>query len=905
MSFQPEKITREHVLEAAKIMDTGEWDITESTGYDALVNGKSYPPKELMRFAHERATGDFMWNPGGGEPTNKYIRALGFEIIDKKNPDPFVQIIKDYKSLISKKGNSDEIYKWQLILINKNKFNLNPETFFEDFKSIKFQNLVYHNGIAAINHMAKEFPADVCECFKNLFDESKNLNTRIDDFTNETLKIYRKLEPKLYHHQDERTIATYLTFKYPEKYTFYKDSFYRKLCKRLNLPSEKKGKKFQHYLSIVKGFIFNDINNDDELIALKESFLTDDCYKDENNNILAQDIFYQALENASQFNKNYWRIGTVIDEGSLWEEMKAKNFVGIGWGKLGNLNDLSIVDRKSIQNILKPNGYYIDDNRTASQKAGEIFSFYDEIKNGDVVLAQDGAKVLGIGIVKDEYNFIDESIAPHQHSIDWVLKEPNLKNNEGLRTTVYKLQDVDLIKNIEKVLESIESKPKTDMSNNNMQSLNTILYGPPGTGKTYNSINLSLEILGEDISKKSRKDIKAIYDEYVKKGQIVFTTFHQSMSYEDFIEGIKPVTSDDNEGNISYDIESGVFKSLCDKARIKGNSNFESAYEALLQDISKLEGEPLELKTPTGKSFYVAINSKNNLSLLTGKERKQQGVFTKEKLIRQLNGEKLFIGWEGYYTGIIDYLKEKYKLSSTINVTNKKYVIIIDEINRGNVSQIFGELITLIEDDKREGKPEALEVILPYSKEKFSVPDNLYIIGTMNTADRSVEALDTALRRRFNFIEMAPNLRVVEQKAVGEISGAQLSKILSTINKRLEKLLGKDHLIGHSFFVNVQSLNDLKYSFQNKIIPLLQEYFYGDYGKIGLVLGKGFVSIKESESNLFADFEYDSDLLNEKIIYEIVDFTSKRINHSIKIKDKMVDVDFEMAIKLLIDSNLA
>ena len=166
------------------------------------------------------------------------------------------------------------------------------------------------------------------------------------------------------------------------------------------------------------------------------------------------------------------------------------------------------------------------------------------------------------------------------------------------------------------------------------------------------------------------------------------------------------------------------------------------------------------------------------------------------------------------------------------------YVLIIDEINRGNVSQIFGELITLIEDDKRLGNSEALEDVLPYSKEKFGVPPNLYIIGTMNTADRSVEALDAALRRRFSFEEMLPKPEVITNREKGDksiVEGINLGLVLETLNKRIELLVDKDHQIGHSYFLSVESIKDLKSAFQNKIIPLLQEYFFGDYGKIGTV----------------------------------------------------------------------
>ena len=149
---------------------------------------------------------------------------------------------------------------------------------------------------------------------------------------------------------------------------------------------------------------------------------------------------------------------------------------------------------------------------------------------------------------------------------------------------------------------------------------------------------------------------------------------------------------------------------------------------------------------------------------------------------------------------------------------------------------------------------EELEVILPYSKEPFSIPNNLHIIGTMNTADRSVEALDTALRRRFSFVEMMPDYTVIKDESVGEI---KLSNVLETINQRIELLIDRDHTIGHSYFVGVDTEKKLANAFKNKIVPLLQEYFYGDYGKIGLVLGKGFIKREKNKGLQFSSFKYD------------------------------------------------
>jgi len=320
-----------------------------------------------------------------------------------------------------------------------------------------------------------------------------------------------------------------------------------------------------------------------------------------------------------------------------------------------------------------------------------------------------------------------------------------------------------------------EILPPYETRKKDKKPLNLILFGPPGTGKTYHTLNHAIAIIeGKSLieveieNQQYRYQLKERYNNYQQNRQIAFVTFHPSMNYEDFIEGIKP--KEDNK-QVYYEIENGIFKNLCLEAA----------------------------KNP-----------------------------------------------------------------------NQNYVLIIDEISRGNVAQIFGELITLIEPDKRNGKPEAVETILPYSKSAFSVPQNLYLIGTMNTADRSVEALDTALRRRFYFEEMAakPNLL----HAIGEID---LKQLLKSINQRIEILLDKDHQIGHAYFMNINTLEDLRIVFANKIIPLLKEYFYGDWGKIGLVLGEGFIQKKAQPFNgVFANFDYEyKDDFESRMVYELTDVT--------------------------------
>lgn len=467
------------------------------------------------------------------------------------------------------------------------------------------------------------------------------------------------------------------------------------------------------------------------------------------------------------------------------------------------------------------------------------------------------------------------------------------------------------------------------------KALNQILFGPPGTGKTYKTIEKAISIIHPDFDlSQDRNQIKAEYNRLVENGQIVFTTFHQSMSYEDFIEGIKPVEPEKEGDPINYKVELGIFRRLCVNAAFDLIQSQESKETEEVLDFSILydnysekvqeqifNNETVELESKSGGKVIVESISAQGNFIVKHPEGMRTYTISKPRLsklntaIKNLNDVsnindqfREIIGGSNSsaYWAVLNAIRKETKKVKKIkgqrsftfeeklevvnghqnykNLKGKAYVLIIDEINRGNVSQIFGELITLIEEDKRLGKEEELQVQLPYSKKPFGVPANLYIIGTMNTADRSVEALDAALRRRFNFEEMPPSYDLQELNRV--IGGVQLSNLLKTINGRIEMLLDKDHLIGHSYFVKVKNIRDLQLVFQNKILPLLQEYFFGDYGKIGLILGTKFFEeeTKNKTVQLKSFFDYGDDGFEERKIYRLKDLS------------RMNEEDFKTAI---------
>jgi 5-methylcytosine-specific restriction endonuclease McrBC GTP-binding regulatory subunit McrB len=779
MPFLADLVNKDSVEKALEYFYNSDEQLNPSTGYDIFFKGRTFPPKEIVRKAAE-LQGIPDWRTishNGGEPTNRPLRDMGFQIVEKNQPQ--LQLITQYKEKIKQNGNKDEIYKWEFAKKYFNRPDVNVTDFFQEIKSIYFKNLIYHNGIAVLYFLAEKDSERLRIIFTELLNESTPLQARISSFSDGMLRFYREFEPNLSAHQDERSMATYLTFHNPNKYTYYKDSFYQKYCKLLGVPAKKKGEKYIHYLSLIEDFLRDFINKDSELLKLKNDFLNADCFPDNNNLLLAQDILYQILDSE-------------------------------------NKND------------------------------------------------------------EDHYEVVEKI------SFD---------------------------------------KQKSSMN------LNTILYGPPGTGKTYKTIELAFNIINESLPKdkktlfsetiseeKKRSIIREKFNEFRNSRQIEFITFHQSMSYEDFIEGIKPFSNEDNN-QVQYRVEGGLFKRCCAQAGYYAYEvysrntrsttyTFDDLYNAFLAQIDQnLEkGNPVIYKTLRNKDARVERTNENLSIIISGKSIGVKNLYllTKENLqklydnftnvdeikdLKQIQDivqvhvsctnlyavfkglkdfEKDFIPSKEFISNQesepIDYVQIENKFNEGIfDVAYREFtgaaqpvVLIIDEINRGNIAAIFGELITLLEEDKRLGNKESLKIKLPYSKRDFGIPANLYIIGTMNTADRSVEALDTALRRRFSFLDTPP----IYQDLTKDAEGVNIQEILKNINKRLEILIDKDHQIGHAWFWNINTVEGLKKVFADKILPLLQEYFYNDYDKLSLVLGpKFFNSPQKVKREDFAQFD--------------------------------------------------
>ena len=445
-----------------------------------------------------------------------------------------------------------------------------------------------------------------------------------------------------------------------------------------------------------------------------------------------------------------------------------------------------------------------------------------------------------------------------------------------------------------------DPKPEVDTMR---YPLNQILYGPPGTGKTWNTVNYAVAII-EDKSLdkiKEDKDARQRFDKLKEDGQIEMVTFHQNFTYEDFIEGIRPVLADDESKNIEYKLHKGVFREIVERAKTGRNPqtgdkswDMDELLQAFAKSIKKrLEsGEEINLFPPdhrsgaTIKQINWSADDKFQSFRLGGTRKSGrlakdvikrdyeafcEGEIKSRTDIRPTRGSKQTEHERARYLFplfqmIKQFHDEEWQSEESIPVEKQNYVLIIDEINRGNIAKIFGELITLIESSKRIGEDDEATVILPYSQDSFGMPDNLYIIGTMNTADRSIALLDTALRRRFDFVEMMPDSK--HDRISTDIEGVDCQELLAAMNKRIRFLLDREHQIGHTYFMGVDDLESLEATFKNKIIPLLQEYFYDNWEKIDLVLNKnGFIQKIDIPEDLRGSLVDDN-----REVYELLSF---------------------------------
>ncbi|MEX1212347.1 MAG: AAA family ATPase [Balneolaceae bacterium] len=705
--------------------------------------------------------GEMLWEYGGGEQTNKFLKRMGFQVMEKGDNhgmgDEELSIqqmmIERYKDLIQEDGNEEELFKWRLIRDFHEKWNINAEDFAGMVGDLDFSNLLDYRSLTFVKFIG-DYPEEARVLFRELFDEGKDLDDRIETFGSESEKLLRKHHPDLGAFQDERTMATYLTFRYPDKYTFYKYSFYTKYTNLLQIKRPKAGQRYSHYLKLVDAFIQEYISQDEDLIRLSRETLTEDSFVDTRFNILAQDIFYRAIDERKVPERDVDDFKTVLE--SLNEEDATRFFQVMD--ELVDFLDLSEMDprvvysvRPQLKRLVFTIGQryvflcqlnnetlwgFIHPSNTIGQNKGKPFKggpesyfyFMDDFS----CVASNSAEIKRASLVElgrtDRSGYLKftndtfQRVVFDQEYRSMLFREVfgrvyQGESTNGVAAPVRSIETYSIDGALEEVfMEEEELRAVVDLL---QYKKNIILQGPPGTGKTFLAKRLAWLLSG-------RKD----------SARVDMVQFHPSYSYEDFIRGYRPTDS-------HFELKDGLFLEIC---------------------------------------------------------------------------------------------------RSAIEDPDHPYVLIIDEINRGNLSKIFGELMLLIESDKRG---EEFTVKLPYRKSPdepdFFIPENLYLIGTMNTADRSLAIVDYALRRRFVFIDVMPEFgssfqEYLQKKEVPDFVIGLIVEKLESLNEtiRKESGLGAGFQVGHSYFCHPQAGNDSWYEniIHYEIVPLLEEYWFDKREKV-------------------------------------------------------------------------
>ena len=542
--------------------------------------------------------------------------------------------------------------------------------------------------------------------------------------------------------------------------------------------------------------------------------------------------------------KQYW-LYSPGENAYLWDEFYQGGILGLGWDEIGDLSQYK--SRDEIKKAL------VDAYGGTGSKKNDVSAnddFLNKIKIGDVIIAKKGrGELLGYGVVTSDYIF-DKNRKNYQKTrkIEWKIKGNwNVDFSLVLKTltdiTKYSSDLKEYNTYYERLLGIMGQIDKNVKTADMNFPLNTILYGPPGTGKTYNTILRAAQIIENRVIDSYDEALEVFKANLHNK--IEFITFHQNYSYEDFIQGLRPDTENDNQ--LTFERKDGVFKEIADKA-LKNliesekpqilKRPFEEVFNQFINPLIEGEIEEIEVKMKKVSYFITAISNKSiDFRKASGGTAHTLSIGTLKKMY--LAESVLEIqGLASYYTPLLAELLKLGKDSSgkKEQIKRQDYVIIIDEINRANISRVFGELITLIEPDKRSHGTIPLEARLP-SGDPFIVPSNLFIIGTMNTADKSIALLDIALRRRFEFESMYPKYEIEDQ----EIYDVE---ILEKINKQIIKSKGHDFQIGHAYFMGDNK--DLVQRMNKKVIPLLLEYYMNDEKEVKGILNSAGLIIEEN-----------------------------------------------------------
>lgn len=752
-------------------------------------------------------------------------------------------------------NNENEVYKWYAIDHFQQHWDINAADFYEMFKESfrKRGNLVYQNSFSFLDALGKYFPEQLRNLFIIVYS-SDDFYIKLDKAKtfaeNSIEKLREKLNKTNFNHQfDERTLSFLLTMQNPNENTFYKSTLYNQLCDYLDIIPQKE-RKYKHHIELL--FQMVPFLNNPQLNLLKEHFVPQGV---DFPLLLAQDIVYQNMNKENEdTTKHYW-LYSPGEQAVKWEEFYNEGIMAIGWDELGDLENYT--NRKSILEALINNYGGGEDQRNNVSAIDDFCNGENKINKGDIVIAKKGTKtLLGYGKVISDYYFDEERAAyKHCREVKWLKKgvwdaNNNLPTKTLTDVTTYN-SDIEGIKYAQYLLNIMNGNTQAQEDNLVIKLLKykpqIILQGPPGTGKTREAKRIAKALLGlgENDSLEGNEQFKLIQ-------------FHPSYSYEDFVRGI---IADNTNSNISYVTKDKILADFAKKAfkapllPIKWED-----FRDFLEKERKEKGEVYfdgdsNLKYESikdGKLFYSikrldTIQYNEDTGEITElNDRNFDLVGIHIEAFCQKNLDDNFISFkknqkkqEGYWNTITDYF-----IKWANNFKKKKpYVLVIDEINRANLSAVLGELIYAL-----EYRGEAVQSMYAIEGENnLILPPNLYIIGTMNTADRSVGHIDYAIRRRFAFVNILP--KDLTNELGDQFESALFAKVTNLFNTNLSSEFKKEEVqLGHSYFITKNTPIDIRWEYEIK--PILLEYV-----KDGILVGEG---IETTINNLINNENYAS-----------------------------------------------
>jgi len=754
-------------------------------------------------------------------------------------------------------SNKYEVYKWQAIKHFQQYWNIEASDFYEMFKEAfkKRGNLVYQNSFSFLDALGKYFPEQLRSLFLIVYG-ADDFYTKLDKaktfVENNIGKLRKKLDKENFNHQfDERTLSFLLTMQNPNEETFYKSTLYIQLCKYLGIIPQKEGK-YKHYIALL--FQIIPFLNDPKLNSLKVKFVPQG---EDFPLLLAQDIVYQ---NMNKNTKHYW-LYSPGEQAIMWDEFYDEGIMAIGWDELEDLENYT--DRKSILEALIDNYDGGEDQRNNVSAIDDFCNGENKINIGDMVIVKKGTKtLLGYGCVTSDY-YYDENREEFLHcrEVEWLKKgEWNLDFTLPRKTltdvTAYD-SDIEGIKYAQYLLNIMNENTQTQENDLITKLLKykpqIILQGPPGTGKTREAKRIAKALLGlgENDSLEGNEQFKLIQ-------------FHPSYSYEDFVRGIVAKPNEEGDG-IIYTAENKVLAEFAKEALNNWHKAQQSTqtlkeqdiFEAFIEHIKEELAQSEDYKYPLTEAIYIfnaddkrfkykgdnwEVHSKGiNMNYAEIKRIIDSGVRDRQGVTKLTNIGGQARQHASYFIRIVEKyyeFKKSYKPNVTDKIPLKNYVLIIDEINRANLSAVLGELIYAL-----EYRGEAVQSMYAIDEDNSLIlPPNLYIIGTMNTADRSVGHIDYAIRRRFAFVNILP--KDLTNELGDQFESELFAKITNLFNTNLSPEFKKEEVqLGHSYFITKHTPIDIRWKYE--IQPILLEYV-----KDGILVGEG---IEDAINNLYND----------------------------------------------------